>query len=127
MIALDQLSRVAVIGTSCSGKTTFARSLAAKLAVPHIELDALHWGPNWTPRDPDVFRASVDVATSQSHWVCDGNYRVVRDLVWSRATAIVWLNYSFPTVFRRAITRTAVRCVRRTPLYAGNQESLRGA
>ena len=34
-----QLKRIAVIGTSYSGKTTFATSLAQKLNVERIELD----------------------------------------------------------------------------------------
>jgi adenylate kinase family enzyme len=37
------MSRVIVIGTSCAGKTMFARSLADALSCPHVELDALHW------------------------------------------------------------------------------------
>ena len=44
------LRRVAVVGTSCAGKTTFAKALAAQLQAPHIELDALHHGPGWVPR-----------------------------------------------------------------------------
>jgi len=34
--------RIAVVGTSGSGKTTLARALAAQLALPHIELDAVN-------------------------------------------------------------------------------------
>ena len=33
------MKRVVVIGSSCAGKTTFARELAGLLNVPHIELD----------------------------------------------------------------------------------------
>jgi adenylate kinase family enzyme len=127
MITLDQLSRVAIVGTSCSGKTTLAGTLAAELGAPRIELDALHWGPNWTPRPREALRESVDCATSQPHWICDGNYSVVRDLVWQRATALVWLNYSFPFVLRRALHRTLSRCFYRTRLYADNQETFRKA
>lgn len=123
MITLDQLSRVANVGTSCSGKTTLATGLAKELGVPRIELDALHWAPDWTPRPSDEFREWVDRATSEPRWVCDGNYSVVRDLVWQRATALVWLNYSFPLVLRRALGRTLSRCFKRTRLYADNRES----
>ena len=35
------LSRVVVVGTTCSGKTTFANRLAVLLDAPHVELDAL--------------------------------------------------------------------------------------
>lgn len=43
------LSRVCVVGTTCSGKPTFAQDLAQALEVSHIELDALYWTENWTP------------------------------------------------------------------------------
>jgi adenylate kinase family enzyme len=123
MLSLDQLLRVAIVGTSCSGKSTLARSLATSLKAPLIELDALHWGPNWTPSPTEEFRAVVDRATAQPRWVCDGNYAMVRDLVWPRATSIVWLNYSFSLVFKRALRRTFSRCFHQTPIYAGNRES----
>ena len=125
--ALSSIMRVAVIGTSCAGKTTFARSLARLLGFPHIELDALHWLPNWIERPDGEFRALTARATSEDYWVLDGNYAVVRDLVWSRATTLVWLNYSFPTVLWLALTRTLRRSVTKEEIFAGNRESLRMA
>jgi adenylate kinase family enzyme len=117
--------RIVVVGTSGAGKTTFARQLAGLLDRTHIELDALHWGPNWTVRAE--FRELVSVAVSADEWVVDGNYGAVRDQVWGRGTAIVWLNYSFRVVFYRALVRTVRRLVSRELLYAGNRESFRGA
>lgn len=125
MIPLSQPERVAVVGTSCSGKSTFAAKLAHLLGIPHIELDANYWGPNWTPIDADQFRQRIDDLTSQPRWVCDGNYSVVRDIVWGRATSVVWLNYSLPVVFSRALRRTLKRCMYKVPLYAENRESFR--
>ncbi|MDX1649805.1 MAG: toxin, partial [Myxococcota bacterium] len=58
---------------------------------------------------------------------CDGNYRVVRDLVWARATAVVWLDYALPVVMGRVLARTLRRGWRRETLWAGNRESLRKA
>jgi adenylate kinase family enzyme len=121
------LRRVAVVGASCSGKTTFAAALAARLQAPHIELDALHWRPNWVEAPRDEFRAAVVAATSADCWVSDGNYSVVRDLVWARATALIWLDYPFVTVLRRALYRTVGRALLREELFSGNRESLRKA
>ncbi len=39
--------RIAIVGTTGSGKTTLAQQLSQRINVPHIELDALHWEPNW--------------------------------------------------------------------------------
>ena len=47
------MKRVSVVGSSGSGKTTVARQLAEALGVPHVELDALHWGANWSPATND--------------------------------------------------------------------------
>ena len=121
------LRRVAVVGTSCSGKTTFAATLAAQLRVPHIELDALHWRPGWVPAPRDAFRAAVSEAVAADCWISDGNYSAVRDLVWGRATAVIWLDYPFATVLRRALYRTARRALLREELYSGNRESFRKA
>ena len=126
-IPRQRLDRVVVIGSSCAGKTTFARKLAAILACPAIQLDELYWGPNWNARSPDEFAKLADTATSAPRWVVDGNYSVIRDLVWPRATAIVWLNIGFCTVLVRALRRTLMRSVTGELLYAGNRESLRRA
>jgi adenylate kinase family enzyme len=126
--AHDQpLQRVAIIGTSCSGKTTFATHLASILQVRHIELDALYWLPNWVSRSTDDFRSLTREATSAERWVADGNYGSVRDIVWSRATALIWLNYSFSLVASRALRRTTKRILTQQELFSGNRETFRKA
>lgn len=119
--------RFVVVGTSGSGKTTFAKALAAKLEVPRIELDALHWLPDWVEREPGDFRALVAQAIEPERWVVDGNYSVVRDILWPRATDIVWLNFGQATVYTRVLARTLRRSLTRERLWAGNTESLRRA
>ncbi len=118
--------RVNVVGTSASGKSTFARELARRLGVPHVELDALHWEPRWTEAPNDVMRARVAAATAGDGWVVDGNYAVVRDIVWGRAQAVVWLDYPLSTVLWRYATRTRRRIRQRTEIWpgTGNRERL---
>ncbi len=118
------LRREAVVGTSCSGKTMFAAALAARLEAAHIELDALHWRPGWSEVPLEEFRAATSKAVAAERWVCDGNYGKVRDLVWGRATTVVWLNYPFTTVAWRALRRTFRRALLREELYGGNRETL---
>jgi adenylate kinase family enzyme len=122
---LLRLARVAVVGTSCSGKTTLTRRLGAALEAPHVELDALYWGPDWTPEPSERFRSRVEQAVAGPRWVIDGNYAVVRDLVWRNATTLIWLDYPFPLVFSRALVRTLGRIVSQEPVLAGNRESWR--
>ncbi|MCD4690070.1 adenylate kinase, partial [bacterium] len=48
-----------------------------------------------------------------------------RDILLSRATDAIWLNYSFPVVFRRALCRTSRRVFFREELFGGNRETFR--
>ena len=118
--------RVSVVGTSGSGKTTFARALATRLGVPHIELDALNWEPGWTIADVEVFRGRVRDATSAERWVCDGNYSAVRSIVLERADTVVWLDLPLRTCLWRVVRRAIRRSRSGEGLWgSGNRESWR--
>ena len=119
--------RIAVVGTSGSGKTTLAQRLAQHLRIPHVELDALYWDPNWTPAPPDHFRQRAAEALSDEAWTADGNYSSVRDIVWRRADTVVWLDYSLPVVMGRVTWRTLRRSIRREELWNENRERLQEA
>ena len=119
--------RIVIVGTSGSGKSTLAAALAEAQQVPLIELDALYWGPNWTPRPSDEFRLAIESATAAPSWVLDGNYTAHRPITWARATHVVWLNYSRARVCWQIINRTIKRVLRRKRLWAGNRETWRKA
>ena len=125
MSSAPDLSRVVVIGTSCAGKTTFARELATRLGVDHFELDALHWLPGWVAREPEEFRRLVVQHARGDTWVTEGQYRVVRHLLFERASTIIWLNYPFPLVLWRALKRTTHRAITGQKVCGDNQESIR--
>ncbi|HEU5348846.1 MAG TPA: hypothetical protein VFU63_09580, partial [Ktedonobacterales bacterium] len=119
------MRRIHVVGTSGSGKTTLAQHIAQALDIPHVELDALHWQPDWTPTETSLLLARVAEALSGDAWVVDGNYSMLRDITWARADTLIWLDYSLPLVLSRVIRRTAHRVTRRTELWNGNRERLR--
>lgn len=118
------LQRVVVVGTSGSGKTTLARQLAEKLGYPHIELDALHWRPQWVEAPEEEFQAAIASAIEAPQWVLDGNYSRAREMVWARADTLIWLDYRKRLVMRRVIWRTVRRAATREELWAGNREPL---
>jgi adenylate kinase family enzyme len=115
--------RISVVGTSGSGKTTLARQISQRLAIPHVELDALHWEPNWTEAPNNVLRQSVEQLLSSNSWVVDGNYSKVRDIVWSHADTVVWLDYPLPVIMGRLLRRTWRRVVMQEELWSGNRET----
>ena len=117
--------RISVVGTTGSGKTTLARALSAQLGLPYIEMDALNWQAGWrdlSRSDPEEFVRRVTVAIAPDAWVRDSAYGLVRDLVWQRATHLIWLDYDRPIIMFRVIRRSLIRAALRTELWAGNRE-----
>ena len=116
--------KIAVIGSSGSGKTSVARRLAEHHGVPHVELDELHWGPNWTACPADEFRARVERALSAPGWVADGTYHgKLGDSVLEQADLVVWLDLPLRVVARRVCVRTLRRIRNEEELWNGNRET----
>ena len=115
--------RIVVVGTTSSGKSTLASRLAEKLQADFIDLDSLHWEPNWVEAPDEIFRERVETALKANAWVVAGNYHVVRDTIWPKAQAIIWLDYPFHIVFWRLFTRTIRRVVTKEKLFSGNVEN----
>ncbi len=117
--------RINVVGTTGSGKTTVAAEISRRLDLPHIELDALFWKPEWGETPDEEFLPKVDRATRGERWVLDGNYSRTRRIVWPRADTVVWLDYSFPRVFLQLLWRTIQRAATKRELWSGCRESWR--
>ena len=122
--SLTGMERVSVVGPSGSGKTTVAARISTELGLPHLELDSVHWQPNWTPLDAQTFRGHVDEFTAADRWVIDGNYSKVRDIVTSRADTVVWLRHGRAIVMSRLVRRSIRRVVTRRALWNDNTERL---
>lgn len=117
------VKRYVIVGTTSSGKSTLAKALAEKIDAHFIDLDYLHWEPNWVEAPDEVFRERVKEAIRAESWVVAGNYRVTRDLIWSQAQTVIWLDYPFLTVFWRLLTRTFHRVVTKEKLFSDNVEN----
>lgn len=121
------MKRISVVGSSGSGKTTVARRIAEALDAPYVELDELHWGPDWAAASAAELAERIEGATTGEAWVVDGNYwSKVGPLVWSRADTVVWVSPPRWRTTWQSVTRTARRAATRQELWHGNRESWTG-
>ncbi|MFD0894074.1 hypothetical protein KBB96_02970 [Luteolibacter ambystomatis] len=95
------MRRILVTGNAGSGKTTFARRVAAELGIPCHGLDPIVWQPGWkkTPAQEKA-RRIAELITSDA-WVIDG----VSDQVQASADIVVFLDVPRWCCFLRVAKR----------------------
>src|SRR4051812_49970108 len=84
--------RVLVDGMMGSGKSTFARALAARTGLPVIHLDVHYWKPGWIRPSDEEWRERQSTPLPGGAWVIAGNHNQKRPLRLERAGTGVYLD-----------------------------------
>jgi len=114
------MQRILVMGSSGSGKSTFAQRLSAITRIPTVSLDALYWKPGWMPSDATEFEARVTEAVRLPRWIIDGNYTSsgAGKLRRSVADAVFWFDLPRRTCMTGILARIATSYGRVRPEMA---------
>ncbi|MEU6298088.1 AAA family ATPase [Streptomyces erythrochromogenes] len=120
------MERILVVGVTGAGKSTLARAVSSRLGLPYTEMDALYFtGPDWATNED--FCHDVARLAAGPRWVVDSlGHPVVRDLLWDRADAVVWLDYPRRVIMPRVLRRSLRRTVGREVIFGGNRETWAG-
>jgi adenylate kinase family enzyme len=87
--------KILVVGNSGSGKSSYARSLAARHGLPHLDLDTLVWelGQIAVPRARDVVSSDLlAFVTREPRWVIEGCYGDLVEETLPYCTQLVFLD-----------------------------------
>lgn len=87
--------RVLVYGNSGSGKSTYARALAGRHGLAHLDLDSIVWEPGKVAvqRDQRSIEASLsEFVSSHAEWVIEGCYGELVQSAAAHCTQLVFLN-----------------------------------
>ena len=88
------MKRIAIVGISGSGKSTFANKLGIKLGIPVIHLDKHFFTKDWNERYSRAdFKLIAEDFTKTDTWIIDGNYRSSIDMRFERSNIIIFLDY----------------------------------
>ena len=102
--------KIAVIGYSGAGKSTFSAQMGDKYGCPVLYLDTVNFLPGWEERDGDEGRKLVrEFMKTNSSWVIDGNYeRFYQKRRLAAADRIYFFDFPryvcFYQAFRRFLT-----------------------
>jgi adenylate kinase family enzyme len=120
------MQRVAVVGCSGVGKTTFSRRLAEKTGLPLVHLDYYHHelGKDY-PHNRAAWVKRVKPLIAEPSWVMDGNYQSTFPLRFARADTIIFFDYprwrALLGIYKR---RFQYRKTRRADMPEGWQEKI---
>jgi len=88
------VQRVLLLGSSGSGKSTFARKLGAITGLPVVHIDQLYWEPGWVQPLREVYLQRLGAELVRDRWIIDGNSPSTLDLRLPRADRIILLDRS---------------------------------
>ena len=87
-------SRIMIIGSCGSGKSTLSIELCQILNLPLIHLDKEYWKPGWIETPKDEWNEKVNNFVLNEDWIIDGNYNDTLDIRFKRANTVIFLDYS---------------------------------
>jgi adenylate kinase family enzyme len=100
-------AKILVVGSGGAGKSTLARLLGERRALPVVHLDRHYWRPGWVQTPRDEWRRTVAHLVTEPAWVMDGNYGGTLDLRIPAADLIIFLDLprrvTIPRVLRRRV------------------------
>ena len=87
-------TKILIVGVSASGKSTLARTLANKLDVPLMHIDALMWKPGWEYIGDEKTLQLLKERAATDKWIIEGYIeKEARPFVFERADSIIYLDY----------------------------------
>lgn len=101
--------RISIVGASGSGKSQLSRAVSVQTALPLHELDHIRDETGHELLTREDFIGCVSEIAERDDWIIDGHFRDVRQIVWSRAQAVIWLNYPVSLVIWRLLRRALRR------------------
>ena len=112
--------KILVYGNSGSGKSRYARALAAQYGLSHLDLDSIVWEPRniAAQLDPQSTASSLmEFVSTHRLWVIEGCYGELVESATAHCTELVFLNPG-----REACTANNLRRPREPHKYASLEQ-----
>ncbi|MDB5258999.1 MAG: topology modulation protein [Candidatus Taylorbacteria bacterium] len=115
--------KIAIVGVSASGKSTFARKLAERTCLPVFFMDSIMWKPGWNYVGDEETVLRLQEISSGTEWIIEGYItKGARSVIFDRADTVIYLDYPRWVASGRYILRWLKHRKDPRPELAGSPE-----
>lgn len=98
-------SKIALIGISGSGKSTYSREVAKRTRLPLFHMDQLFWKGNWEAVPESKYIEAQKQLLQNEKWIIEGYVDEALAERLQQADLIIYLDYPALTCFFRVLRR----------------------
>jgi adenylate kinase family enzyme len=111
------MERIAIIGSSGTGKSTLARDLGRLLHINVVHLDRVFWEPGWKEKPRETRIDILQEIVRKEQWIIEGTYLGTAEPRLNAADTIIFLDTPALLCLKRVIKRYmgGGRCHREIP------------
>ena len=98
-------NRVAVVGPTGAGKSTFSRHLHELTGLPLYHLDLIWWKPDKTHVSREEFDRQLAAMTQEEKWIIEGDYSRTYEPRVGACDTVIFLDYDEQTCVQGLMQR----------------------
>lgn len=100
------MKRVMVIGQPGAGTSSLARALSARVGLPVVHLDHIHWQSGWVERPIEEKIPLIRAEEEKEAWIIEGGLSRTWDTRLARADTLVWVDAGLMRRLWRVLARS---------------------
>lgn len=124
-ILMEGSMKIAVVGYSASGKSTFSKRLSKHYNIPVLHIDTIYFSKEMVVNDKKISEQKIYDFMKQDQWIIDGTYRYLANERYDEAEQLFIFDFNrFKCLYGVLKRYVTYRHQQRDTMAEGNPEKI---
>jgi len=124
-ILMEGSMKIAVVGYSASGKSTFSKRLSKHYNIPVLHIDTIYFSKEMVVNDKKISEQKIYNFMKQDQWIIDGTYRYLANERYDEAEQLFIFDFNrFKCLYGVLKRYVTYRHQQRDTMAEGNPEKI---